>query len=285
MSIGITSFSSQSILLSNRNNINRTAVSTNIKKLSTGFRINNAADDAAGAAITSKLEAEIAAIEQASKNVSNGQSLLSTAEGGLSNISDLLLRARELAVQSADASLSATDRQLVNKECSSIVEEVTRVADTTEFNGKKLLNGGLSSSAIDQTDIQAGPSGSSSDKINLNVIEGATASQLGIGDTDVATANNAQNAITAIDAAIDKLSITQAEVGATQNRLSTSTVGSLNTARSLTAAKSTVKDLDISSEISKFRQNQVILATAIKVTNLAKNSNSSFVGAVLNIKA
>ena len=285
MSIGITSFSSQSILLSNRNNINRTAVSTNIKKLSTGFRINNAADDAAGAAITSKLEAEIAAIEQASKNVSNGQSLLSTAEGGLSNISDLLLRARELAVQSADASLSATDRQLVNKECSSIVEEVTRVADTTEFNGKKLLNGGLSSSAIDQTDIQAGPSGSSSDKINLNVIEGATASQLGIGDTDVATANNAQNAITAIDAAIDKLSITQAEVGATQNRLSTSTAGSLNTARSLTAAKSTVKDLDISSEISKFRQNQVILATAIKVTNLAKNSNSSFVGAVLNIKA
>ncbi|MGR3178847.1 MAG: flagellin [Candidatus Anammoxibacter sp.] len=285
MSIGITSFSSQSILLSNRNNINRTAVSTNIKKLSTGFRINNAADDAAGAAITSKLEAEIAAIEQASKNVSNGQSLLSTAEGGLSNISDLLLRARELAVQSADAGLSNTDRQLVNKEFSSIVEEITRVADTTEFNGKKLLNGGLSSSAIDQTDIQAGPSGSSSDKINLNVIEGATASQLGIGDTDVATANNAQNAITAIDAAIDKLSITQAEVGATQNRLSTSTAGSLNTAIALTAAKSTVKDLDISSEISKFKQNQVILAAAIKVTNLAKNNNSSFVGAVLNIKA
>ncbi|MGR3317676.1 MAG: flagellin [Candidatus Anammoxibacter sp.] len=284
MSIGISSSSSTNNTLSSLNNINR-AVSTNIRKLSAGLRITRAADDAAGAAISAKLEAEIAAIEQAGKNVANGQSLLSTAEGGLNNISDMLLRARELAVQSADGSLSNSDRQIVNREFGSIVDEITRVADTTEFNGKKLLNGDLSASAINQTDIQASPSSSSSDKINLNVIEGVTASQLGIEGTDVATANNAQDAITAIDAAIDKVSITRAEVGATQNRLSASTAGNLETARiNLASANSTIKDLDVSSEISKFRQNQVIQAVAIKVTKLANDNNSKLIGSVLNVK-
>ena len=285
MSIGITNASSQNTFLADFNKINK-SVSTNIKKLSSGFRINKASDNAVGAAITAKLEAEIAAIEQSSKNVSNGQSLLSTAEGGLSNISDMLIRARELAVQSADGSLSNADRQIVNREFSSVLNEITRVADTTEFNGKKLLNGDLSASSTNQTDIQAGPSGSSTDQINLNVIEGATASQLGIADTNVATSSNARSAITAIDAAIDKLSNTLAEVGATQNRLSTSIAANLDTTRiNLTSANSTIKDLDVGSEITKFKQNQVIQATGIKVLKQVNDNNSRLIGTVLNVKA
>lgn len=283
MGFGISGVSSQNSSLLNLNNINK-SISSNITRLSSGIRINKASDDAASAAISAKLTAEIASLEQANRNVGNGESLLNTADSGLNNISNLLVRARELAVQSANGALSNADREIINNEFGAVLNEITRVANTTEFNGQALLNGNLSSGASSQAEIQAGPSGSSSDQININIIEGATASQLGLNSVNVSTTGNAQNAARAIDNAINQISQIRADVGAAQNRLS-------NTASNLsisiineTSANSAIRDADIGSEISSFTQNQIVQKAAIFAMKQENANSRNLIGQLQSAK-
>lgn len=275
--MGIIGSATQSSLLSNLNKINK-AKSSSIRKLSSGFKINKASDDAAGLAVSIKLSTKASALSQASRNTSSGLSMLNLADSGLGQISNMLSRAKELAVQSANGALDDTSRQAINTEFNAIISEVSRTANTTKFGGQELISGDLSAGSSNQFDIQVGDSNTSSDQINLNVIEGATASQLGLDNVDVSTAGNAQNAIDAIDSAIDQVSTTRANVGAAQNRLSFAGANLGTSIASLTSAVSGIRDTDFASEATNFSRNQVAQEAAISAIKIANASKSQMIG-------
>jgi len=283
MAIGITSSATQSGLVSNFNKFSD-AKSTNLRKLSSGFRIGKASDNAAGLAIAIRLNTESSALSQASQNVSSGLSMLNTADGGLNQISDMLIRAKELAVQSANGSLDDSTRQAINTEFDSITSEISRIASSTEFSGQDLLAGDFSSGSSDQFDIQAGASNTSSDRINLNVIEGATSSQLGLDNIDVSTIGNAQNAIDAIDSALDQVSTTMANIGATQNRLSFANANLSTSIVNLQSATSVIRDTDIAFESISLAQNQIGQDAALSAIKNANEGKKQLIGKLLNTK-
>ena len=284
MAIGAVNSTLQNSILSNLNNFSN-ARSSSIKKLSSGFRINKASDDAAGLAVAVRQEAKASALSQASDNVSTGLSMLNTADSGLNNISNMLSRAKELAVQSADSALDSSSRQAISAEFNAIIDEVTRTADSTEFGGQKLINGDLSASSPDQADIQAGDSNTSSDRININVIEGAAASQLGINNADVSTVGGAQNAIDAIDSAIDNVSSIRANVGATQNRLSFANANLGASVENITASVSNIRDVDFAAEVSNLARNQVGQKASLIAIKTVNSNKSEMIGRLINFKA
>ncbi len=283
MAIGINSSATQSGLVSNFNKFSD-AKSTNLRKLSSGFRIGKASDNAAGLAIAIRLNAESSALSQASQNVSSGLSMLNTADGGLNQISNMLIRAKELAVQSANSSLDDSTRQAINTEFDSITSEISRIASSTEFSGQDLLAGDFSSGSSDQFDIQAGASNTSSDRINLNVIEGSTSSQLGLDNIDVSTIGNAQNAIDAIDSALDQVSTTMANIGATQNRLSFANANLSTSIVNLQSATSVIRDTDIAFESTSLAQNQIGQEAALSAIKSANEGKKQLIGKLLNTK-
>lgn len=283
MSIGITSNVTRTGLFSNLKNIN-SAKTSNIRKLSSGLRINKASDDAAGMAISMRLNTKTSALGQAARNTSSGLSMLQIADSGLSQISDMLNRAKELSVQSANSALDNSSRQAINTEFNAIISEVSRIANTTGFGGQELISGDFSSGSANQYDIQVGDSNTSSDKININVIEGATASQLGLGSIDVSTIGSAQVAISAIDNAIDQVSTTMANIGATQNRLSFASANLETTIVNTTSAVSGIQDTDFASETTSLAKNQVSQEAAISAIKIANETKSQMIGKLLNVK-
>jgi flagellin len=280
MAIGINS-TIQNGLVSNLNKINSSKFSS-IRKLSSGYRINKAADDAAGLSVATKLNVQASSLRQAQQNTNIGSAMLNIAEGGLNQISNMLSRAKELAVQSANGTLDDSTRQSINMEFNAIVSEITRIADTTKFGDQQLISGDLSSGSSNQADIQVGDSNTSADQINLNVIEGATSSQLGVDTVDVSTAGNAQDAIAAIDSAIDQISSTRANVGTAQNRLSYASSNLGTSIENLTSAASTIMDTDIAAEVSSLARSQVAQEATISVLKSANASKLNLIGKLLN---
>jgi len=219
-----------------------------LEKLSSGTRIVRAADDAAGLAISEKLKAQIRGIMQAERNASDGISMIQTAEGGLSEVSSILTRLRELSVQASSDTVGDVERQFTNSEYQNLKQEIERISQVTEFNGKKLLNG-----TGEQYDFQIGINNDDfQDRIKYNAeVTNSTIGNLGIDGIDISSKGGAQESLAILDDAITQVSGQRAELGAKQNRL-TSTIQNLQvTSENLSSANSRIRDTDFAAETAK----------------------------------
>ena len=258
------------------------AVQKSLSKLSSGYRITKAADDAAGLAISEKMRGQISGLKQASSNAQSAISLIQTAEGGLSETHSILQRMRELAVQSASDTNTADDRTKIQSEVDQLATEITRISNTTEFNSKNLLAGELDdtyqigANAGQNVNLVVDPM----DAFTLEVATGtATETVSGIttaatvsGGIDVSTTSAANTAITTIDDAINTVSTERAKLGAMQNRLE-HTINNLGTsAQNLTAAESQIRDVDMAAEMSNFTKNQVLAQAGVAMLAQANQS-------------
>jgi flagellin len=224
------------------------------ERLSSGFRINSASDDAAGLAISESLRSQTRSMVVAERNANSGISMVNTAESGLGEVSDMLVRMRELAVQASNGSMNTNDRANIDTEFQQLTSEIDRVANTTEFNGTELLSG-----AATTVDFQVGIGTSADDRISVN-FGGLDASTLGIGASSVtgATSANAQTAITAIDSALDTVSSSRATFGAATNRLQVAVSNTQTIRTNLEAANSRIRDVDVAEETSSMARSQVL---------------------------
>ncbi len=224
------------------------AQSSSLEKLSSGSRIVKAADDAAGLAISEKMKAHIRGTNQAERNANDGISMIQTAEGGLNEISNILVRLRELSVQSASDTVGDSERKFTDMEYQNLKQEVERISSVTEFNGKKLLNG-----EGDKFDFQIGVNNNDfEDRISYDAgMINSSMGGLGIGDISVTSKEGSQDSLSVLDSAIQSVSGYRAELGAKQNRLS-STVQNLQTAsENLSTANSRIRDTDFAAETAK----------------------------------
>lgn len=250
--------------------INNSAQQASLEKLASGTRINRAADDAAGLAISEKMRASIRSVRQDIRNANDGISMIQTAEGGMNEISNILVRFRELSIQSASDTVTNVERGFMDKEVSQLHAEVNRIAAATEFNGKKLLNG-----EGEVMDIQIGQNNrAAEDRFTFDVAKtNVTSDHLGLGNITVATKEAAQENLGKIDEAIKGLSGNRAELGALQNRLSSS-INSLQVYdENLSASKSRIKDVDMASETSELTKNNILTQANVSVLSQA-NQNS-----------
>ncbi|HCX61780.1 MAG TPA: flagellin [Clostridiales bacterium] len=242
---------------------NNTNTGKNLEKLSSGFRINRAGDDAAGLAISEKMRAQINGLEMASKNAEDGISLIQTAEGGLNETHAILQRMRELAVQASSETNDATDDlSNIQKEIDALVKEVDRISDSTKFNKIDLLDGTLSGSGNGIT-FQIGANNTGYEQVELTIGDmSAGASGLNITGISLATHADARDAIDVLDTAIGKVSTERANLGAMQNRLE-HTVNNLGvTSENLTAAESRIRDVDMAKEMMAYTKNNILTQAA-----------------------
>ena len=236
---------------------NNTNTGKNLEKLSSGFRINRAGDDAAGLAISEKMRAQINGLEMATKNAEDGISLIQTAEGGLNETHAILQRMRELAVQAANGTNQDDDLQSIQDEIDALSDEIDRIGDSTKFNGIDLLNGG--SMASDGIDFQIGANNEDFESVNLTIAS-MKASDLDVNAIDVTT--DALGALDDIDDAIAGVSAARAGLGAMQNRLE-HTINNLGvTSENLTAAESRIRDVDMAKEMMQYTKNNILTQAA-----------------------
>lgn len=289
-------------LVAQRNlSINTEANSQSMEKLSSGFRINKAADDAAGLAVSEKLKADIRGLSAAKRNASDGVSLVQTAEGGLNEVGNILIRLRELAVQAASDTIGGTEREFLNKEFGQLKEEVTRITRTVEFNGTPLLMGDLDNapdalktkSNQYPLEIQVGKNfmaeldgqGTSQPvniirldltSINATVGEGG----LNLGETaeegaHVLTRESAQGSLSTLDDALTKVSGYRSMLGSIQSRLG-STISNLSIqTENMTAANSRIRDTDFAEESARLTQSNILKQAGISVLSNANQNPSA----------
>ncbi|MCJ8007598.1 flagellin [Lederbergia wuyishanensis] len=234
------------------------AQSKSMEKLASGLRINRAGDDAAGLAISEKMRAQVKGLDMASKNAQDGISLIQTAEGALNETHSILQRMRELAVQSANDTNTDTDRGELQKELTQLIEEIDRIADTTQFNTKNLLDGTRTSGNANSSGALVFHVGANSgQKVTLE-IESMKASGLSVSGISISGQSDANNNITVIQTAIDKVSAERSKLGAMQNRLE-HTINNLNTSsENLTAAESRIRDVDMAKEMMEQTKNSIL---------------------------
>ena len=255
-----------------------------MQRLSTGSRINNAKDDAAGQAIATRLTAEIQGLEIASRNVADGQSLVDTAEGALQETHTLLLRMREIGVQAANGTLSTSDNQALDAEFQQLVKEIDRIAQNTTWAGAALLNGNAAG-AEDSTatfSFQAGVGNNSGADVFSVTVKNADATTLDVfvanntvatdNDVNLLSQTSAGSAITAVDAAIATVSSERANLGAVSNRMA-STMANLDQIRvNLTASKGRIADADFAAETANLAKGQILQQAA---TAMLAQANAS----------
>ena len=266
-----TNFSS----LNTQRALNRTssALETTLARLSSGFRINTAKDDAAGLAISERLTSQIRGLNQAARNANDAISLAQTAEGGLVEITNNLQRIRELAVQAANGTKSSSDRAALQTEVSQRLAEITRIADQTQFNNINLLDGSFASTSF-QVGANAGQ------QISLQSVADFDATGLSVNAVSVATAAGAGSAITAIDTALTTVNTQRATFGAIQNRFESTIANTQNAAENLSAARSRIRDTDFAAETAELTRAQILQQAGISVLAQA-NANPQSVLALL----
>lgn len=239
---------------------------TTMARLSSGYRINKASDDAAGLAISENLKAQIRGFKQANRNANDGISLVQVAEGGLSEVTSMLTRLRELAVQSASDTIGDRERAYVDIEYQQLKEEIDRVAQTTQFNGTPLLNGegGL-------LDIQIGVNNVEfQDRITYDAkSSNASVQAMNLMEQNVAGKIEARNSLAVVDDAINYVNGIRANLGAVQNRLQTVSQTLQTTDENFSAANSRIRDTDIAEESSRLARNNVLLQAATAVLGQA----------------
>jgi flagellin len=253
----VQSLGAQRSLSKNNRNLN-----DNLRKLSSGERITRAADDAAGLAISEKLKSEIRSMRQAKRNADDGISLIQTAEGGLSEISNIIIRLRELAIQAASDTVGNTERGFSDIEFQSLKEEIERISKSSEFNGRHLLDG---TSGL--VEIQVGTQNNPfNDRIKYDgTAINSTLASLGLDGNTVASKEGAQMSLQSLDDALVQVNGFRAELGAVQNRL-TSVVDNLGVAEeNLSEANSRIRDVDVASETAKLTKNQILTQAGTSV--------------------
>jgi len=241
-----------------------TELKTAMERLSSGKQINSAADDAAGFAIAERMTAQIRGLNMATKNASDGLSMLAVIENATNDVTDMLHRMRELAVQAVNDTNSATDRGYLNSEASSLIAEIGRIASDTEYNGTKVLDGSLTSKNF-QVGTNSGQSVSFS-------IDSVTATAIGIAAVSLATATGASAALTTISTAIEAVAADRATYGALQNRLEYTVSNLMNVAEYTTAARSRIEDADFAAESARLAKAQVLQQTG---TAMLAQANAS----------
>ena len=232
-----------------------------MEKLSSGLRINNAKDDAAGQAIATRITAQIMGLDMASRNASNAQSMIDTAEAAHQEVHSMLLRMREIAVQAANGTLEAADRTALNEEIGALEEEITEIADNTTFAGKNL---GTSQAVSFQIGTEKGNSLAVTFKDFDATVIGA--------DVAVNTVTNAQNALDSIDNAISLISTRRGELGALSNRLSSTIANLDNISVNLSSARGRIQDTDFAQETSNLAKSQIMQQAA---TAMLAQANAS----------
>ena len=247
--------------------INNDRLAKSVERISSGIRINRGADDAAGLAISEGLRSDIRALRQATRNANDGMSLINVTEGALNEQSGILIRLRELASQAATGTVGSTERATIQLEFSALRNELTRIAETTEFNGIGLINGNLASSVTttSHTLIQIGIDNSSNSRLDLNnilALDAVTASTLGIAALSVTASAEALTALAEIETAISSVTAARGKVGAVQNRLQRSVSALSVSSENLQAAESAIRDADIAHEIAQLTRNQILVQTS-----------------------
>jgi flagellin len=237
-------------------NQNQRAADNSLSQLSSGSRINKAADDAAGLAISENLKAQVRSTRMASRNAQDGVSLVQTAEGGLNEIANIIVRLRELGIQAASDTIGDTERGFVNKEVQQLKDEMQRISQVTTWGKTKLLDGSTPS-----FDFQVGTfNNESEDRISFEAGQNmATIDALGLTGVDYSSKQGAQAALNSLDSAQEKVSGMRANLGALQNRL-TSTITNLGvTEENLAAANSRIRDTDIAHTTAEMTKSQILL--------------------------
>jgi flagellin len=254
--------------------VNNNRLAQSVERISSGIRINRAADDAAGLAISEALRSDIRASRQAVRNANDGISLINIAEGALNEQASILIRLRELASQASTGTVGSTERQTVQLEFNALRLEIDRIASTTEFNGQKLVDGSLASgvSSGDQIFIQVGIDSSAESRINLNSdinLAAVTASSLAIDTLTLTSSEGALSAMDAINTSIGTVTQGRGKVGAVQNRL-VRTIANLSVGvENLVSAESQIRDADIAEEVAMLTRNQILVQASTAMVGQA----------------
>lgn len=248
----------------------REVLDRSLERLSSGYRINKAGDDAAGLAISEKLRAKIRGLIQAQRNSSDGISLIQVAEGGLNEVQNILVRLRELGVQAASDTIGAQERKYLDLEYQSLKDEVDRIANGTEFNGTFLLDG--TGGSLDFQVNTGGENLLGVDRISFEAFKlDVNTDKLGLEELTVGNKEMAQRSLAAIDKAIEDVSSTRAELGAIENRLS-STIRNLGiSVENLSAARSRIKDVDVADETAELTKHNILMQSGTAVLMQANN--------------
>lgn len=264
----ISSIAAQRALGVTKNNLDN-----NFRKLSTGERITRSSDDAAGLAISEKLKGHIRGLRQAKRNSDDGISLIQTAEGGLNEVSSLVIRLRELAVQAASDTVGDTERGFSDIEFQNLKDEIQRIAKGSEFNGRKLLDGsgGL-------VEIQVGIHNDAiNDRIKYDSSEtDASLQSLGINYETIENKEGAQLSLSKLDDALLRINGVRANLGALQNRLQSTSNNLMVTEENYSAANSRIRDVDVAAETAELAKNNILTQAGVSVLSQAnQNSNAA----------
>ncbi len=252
--------------------ITRGALDKSLEKLASGSRINHAGDDAAGLAISENLKAQIRGFRQAKRNAQDGVSLIQVSEGGLNEISNILIRLRELSIQAASDTIGDTERQFTDREFQSLKQEIDRIANVTAFNGTPLLNGKAGIFEI-QVGIQNNPI---LDRVVYNGERSdSSLDALKLGGESTATKQGAQLSLSVIDDALVRVNSIRADLGAMQNRLGSTISNLAITDENLSAANSRIRDTDMAEEVSEMTKNNILMQAGISVLGQANQTNQA----------
>jgi flagellin len=235
----------------------------NYGRLSSGLRIATAADDAAGLGISERMRSQIRSYDVAGRNAQDGISMVQTAEGALAEVSNILNRMRELSMQAANGTLSATDLTTVDTEMDQLVEELDRISTSTEFNGINLLDGSAATISL-QVGLNAG------ETIDVTLQDTSTTT-LGVDTIDVTAVGGASAALADIDAAIDSVNTTRGDLGASQNRLQSAFASIANARENLSAAESRIRDVDVARETADLTRNSIMQQAAVSILQQANS--------------
>jgi flagellin len=250
------------------------ALSTSLERLSTGLRINRASDDAAGLSVSEQMRTQITGMNVAKRNASDGIALLNIAEGAANEISNMLQRMRELAVQASNDTLTTTERSYANQEYGALISEIDRVSTVTQYNGQTLLDGTSGSfggTSGTSSVLHIGPNGGSNNKITLS-ISGTTSGALTVGGSSITTQARSSTAIQSIDVAIGSVNALRSNLGAFVNRLEKAINNLDNQIHNTQSAESSIRDVDFANESSSFTRNQIMVQSA---TAMLAQANSS----------
>ena len=248
------------------------SLSGSLNRVSSGMRITKAADDAAGLGVATNLSATARSTAQAMRNANDGISIIQTAEGAQSEVSDILTRMRELAVQASSETLADDERSYVHDEFDQLRSEVARIASVTEFNGIA-----LSGSASNTLDVQVGSESGASSRIEITLGDLRTNAGLGINATTLLTTSAAQTAIDTIDTALDTVNGFRSDLGAVQNRLDSALTNAQVYMESLSAASSGIQDADYATETAEMTKFQIMQQAGVAALAQAKNMNQAVI--------
>ena len=238
--------------------ITTTSQAKNTEKLSSGYKINRAADDAAGLTISEKMRSQIRGLTQASTNAQDGISCVQTAEGALGEVEDMLQRMNELAVKSANGTNTSEDRMAIQKEVSALKTEIDRVAESTEFNTLKLLQGDFSGTSAKTLQVGADNDADQMITIKIDSMKCSNLGTNGINNLGVSTQSKAKSAIDLIKSAIAHVSSQRSDLGAVQNRLEHTIKNLDNIVENTTAAESQIRDTDMASQMVEYTKNNIL---------------------------